>query len=364
MKTKYIFYLFGIVFVIGSFAWIGINRLSDEDLNPSTNLKAENAKPIDVLLLFALPASGKSEVCRYLENLSAKESKDNFGIGKTVHLDDFPYVHIMRRISAELIKHGQKGTFFLAENLPFKNPKDWGTLINLVNEDYLDLVNQNKPAPKSAAKWVMNRLDAARTKVGAEPELGKLPKTLRNKIANAIEDDAAKLLKNKVSKLTSNLEGKTVVIEFSRGGAENAQMPLQAPCGYQYSLSQLCPEILEKASVLYIWVTPEESRRKNEARAKPDEKGSNLHHCVPKIVMRNDYGCDDIDWMLKVSGKPNTVKIEAHGNVYHLPLGRFDNRVDKTTFTHKDKSEWTKENVTDLRKSLEVAFAPLTNSQA
>ena len=135
---------------------------------------------------------------------------------------------------------------------------------------------------------------------------------------------------------------------------------MAAPFGYKYAYSQLCPEILESASILNVWVTPEESRRKNEARVNPNDPGSILNHCVPRAVMFADYGCDDIDYLLKVTDKKNTVKVEAHSKVYHLPLGRFDNRVDKTTFTHSgESSTWKKADVKVLRVALESAFTSL-----
>ena len=52
---------------------------------------------IDILLLLALPASGKSEVRRYLANLTPAQCRDDFHLGPTVQLDDYPYVHMMRR---------------------------------------------------------------------------------------------------------------------------------------------------------------------------------------------------------------------------------------------------------------------------
>ena len=321
------------------------------------------AKPIEVLLLSALPASGKSEVRRYLSSLSQEECKEQFGIGPTVQIDDFPYVHMMRRISDELTKRKHEGVFFLSPAFSFQNPKEWGTLMHLINEDYDDLVNQKKANPKFAAQWLFDRLDAARKKVGEKPVLSKLPKKLRMQVAKSIEADAAKLLKNKNAETekASKLEEKTVVIEFARGGADSAPMPLPSPYGYKYSFSQLSPQILEKASVLYIWVSPEESRKKNEERADPNDPGSILNHAVPRAVMFGEYGCDDIDWLLQKSSKPNTVEIKAHGKTYHLPLGRFDNRSDKTTFLRNDINLWKKEDVTNLRVALKDAFAPLVD---
>ena len=313
-------------------------------------------KHIDILLLCALPASGKSEARRYLASLSPQECEDQFGIGHTVQLDDYPYVHMMRRTSEELGALGLEPVFFDSGNLPMKNPLDWGTLMELLNEDYHDLLRRNKPAPPCAATWLMERFDRCRGKVGADPFWAGLGEGHKAKLIETLGPESKKLLDDKVAEVPESLEGKTVVVEFARGGKDGSEMPLKDPWGYQYSLRMLCPEMLEKSSILYIWVTPEESRRKNDARADPNDPGSILHHGVPIEVMMNDYGCDDMAHLLETSEKANSVTVKAHGNTYHLPLGRFDNRVDCTTFIRDDESQWSAEDVAKLQKGMRAAF--------
>ena len=333
-----------------------------EDIATETSVSSAS-NPIEILLLTALPASGKSEVRRYLSSLSAEECLSQFGIGETVQLDDFPYVFIMSRISKELVARGEEGMFYLSPALPFRNPKDWGTLIQLVNEDYEDLVSSNKPSPESAAEWMFDRIDSARLKVGAEPALNLLSDDIRKELLLALEEDACAFLEKKNAGIPESLAGKTVVIEFARGGAESSTMPLPAPFGYKYSLSQLSDNILDKASLLYIWVDPAESRRKNLARANPNDPGSILNHCVPQAVMYGDYGVDDIAWLLETSNIANTICVKKGDVVYNIPLGRFDNRIDKTTFVHTPVEEWNKSDVAGLRAGLEEAFAPLTGNR-
>ena len=322
------------------------------------------SKHIDVLLLLALPASGKSEVRRYLAGLSPEQCHEQFGIGHTVQLDDFPYVHIMRRVSDELTARGHTGLFFLSPALPFRNPIDWLTLIELINEDYDDLVNRNRPAPESAALWLFDRIDAARVRAGGEAVIGTLPDDLRREIAAPIEDEARTLLDDKVAEVPDSLEGKTVVIEFARGCADGQTYPFPHPFGYQGSLTQLSPAILEKSSILYIWVEPEESRRKNTARTDPDDPGSILHHGVPLAVMFGDYGTCDMAYLLETSGKADTVKISRDGKDYFLPLGRFDNRVDKTTFIREEPDQWSAEDVAALQAGMREAFDQLEHGSS
>jgi hypothetical protein len=322
------------------------------------------SKHIDVLLLLALPASGKSEVRRYLAGLSPEQCHEQFGIGHTVQLDDFPYVHIMRRVSDELTARGHTGLFFLSPALPFRNPIDWLTLIELINEDYDDLVNRNRPAPESAALWLFDRIDAARVRAGGEAVIGTLPDDLRREIAAPIEDEARTLLDDKVAEVPDSLEGKTVVIEFARGCADGQTYPFPHPFGYQGSLTQLSPAILEKSSILYIWVEPEESRRKNTARTDPDDPGSILHHGVPLAVMFGDYGTCDMAYLLETSGKEDTVKISRDGKDYFLPLGRFDNRVDKTTFIREEPDQWSAEDVAALQAGMREAFDQLEHGSS
>ena len=317
------------------------------------------SKHIDVLLLLALPASGKSEVRRYLATLSPEQCHEQFGIGHTVQLDDFPYVHIMRRVSDELTARGHEGLFFISPALPFRNPIDWLTLIELLNEDYDDLVAKRKPAPASAALWLFDRIDAARVRAGGQAIIGTLDEALRREIAGPIEAEARKLLDDKVAEVPDTLEGKTVVIEFARGCADGQTYPFPHPFGYQGSLGQLSPAILAKSSILYIWVEPEESRRKNAARTDPNDPGSILHHGVPLAVMYGDYGTCDMAHLLETSGRPDTVKISRDGRDYFLPLGRFDNRVDKTTFIREEPATWAEADVQALQAGMREAFDQL-----
>lgn len=317
---------------------------------------------LDVLLLLALPASGKSEVRRYLASLTPDQCRDDFHLGPTVQLDDYPYVHMMRRVSQELRALGQDGVFFDSDELSMKEPLDWGTLIELLNEDFDDLTERRRPSPSSAAQWLLDRFDAARSKVGARAAFTALDPGVRRALAAAIERDAAALLRDKNAGVPDSLSGRTVVIEAARGGPDGAAMPLPAPLGYRYSLSRFGDEILSRASILYVWVTPEESRRKNHERTDPNDPGSILHHGVPMAVMLGDYGCDDMEWLIRNSDRPDTVRIETRGRVFHLPVGRFDNRVDKTTFVRAERPAWRPADVAALHQGLAGAFTRLAGA--
>ncbi len=319
---------------------------------------------LDVVLLLALPASGKSEVRRYLASLTPEQCEKEMHLGPTVQLDDYPYVHMMRRVSQELRSRGHDGVFFDSDELPMKQPLDWGTLVELLNEDFDDLLKRHRPAPGSAATWLLDRFDAARTKVGAEAELGALPVALRSELVGALEAEAAQLLRDKNEGIPDSLEGRTIVIEAARGGPDGATPPLPEPLGYQYSLARFSDAVLSRASILYVWVTPEESRRKNHERTDPNDPGSILHHGVPIAVMLGDYGCDDMDWLIRNSGRPDTVKIEARGRTHHLPVARFDNRVDKTSFVRADRAQWKPADVQALHAGLSEALGRLSRTAA
>jgi hypothetical protein len=209
---------------------------------------------------------------------------------------------------------------------------------------------------------MLDRLDRARQAADRPPHMATLDAATRQALELALEAESADLLRDKRAEVPDSLDGKTIVIEFARGGADGSTMPLQAPFGYRYSLSQLSAEILDRASVLYVWVTPEESRRKNVARTDPDDPGSILHHGTPLEVMMNDYGCDDIDDLIQQSDRPGQIALIAHGRTYHLPIGRFDNRVDKTTFVRDDQDGWPPEQVQALHQALKAGFKDLVEA--
>jgi hypothetical protein len=315
---------------------------------------------IDTLLLFALPASGKSEVRKYLAWLAPEKCRDDFGLGPNVQLDDFPYVHFMRRIDEELEALGKARLFYHGSDKGFREGRDWGTLIELINQDRQALEAHVPSVPKgSRAVQLFARLDEAAMKVGVKARLAALDGKTRAKVAEGVEKDAGALLRDLAAARPESLPGRTIVIEAARGGPEGSTMPLPAPFGYGYSIPLLSPTILEQASVLYIWVTPEESRRKNLARTDPNDPGSILHHGVPESVMRGDYGCDDMEWLIAQSDRPNTLRIQAHGKTWYLPVARFDNRVDRTSFVREAPQKWAPADVQALHAGLKDAFSKL-----
>ncbi|KAL0221860.1 hypothetical protein RCL1_001714 [Eukaryota sp. TZLM3-RCL] len=319
-------------------------------------------KLLHTVLLNALPASGKSEARRYLGSLSGDDCMENFHMGETVQLDDYPYVHMMRRIDDILAAHGSSRIFFGAADKGFADGRQWGVLIHLVNDDYKDVLAFAAPAMthSSYTRWLLERFDKAFEAVGIAAVFKTLPDSDIQAIEAGLEHEVVKLHEDKVAGIPTTLEGRTIVIEFARGGPHGSTYPLPGAHGYLYSYKELCKEILENAAVLYIWVTPEQSRAKNQARAIPDKKADSLlqslHHGVPEWVMYNEYGTDDLAWLLEQSDRENCVKIEKEGKVYYIPVGRFDNREDFTTFARAPVSEWNPEDVKKIRGAMTEAF--------
>ncbi|MBW2277462.1 MAG: hypothetical protein JRF63_08220 [Deltaproteobacteria bacterium] len=319
---------------------------------------------IETVLLLALPASGKSELRRYLDLLPPKECESRYHLGPTAQLDDYPYVHLMRVIDDSLADAGEERRFFEAPDRGFADPVDWETLIALVNEDYSDMAAGRRRSPEAPASWMLQRIDRAREAVGANPALAGLTKDAVGAIERAITGEVEELVSEWNRLLPQSLDGKTVVIEFARGGPAGSGCPLPEHFGYLASLKRLSAEILERASILYVWVTPEQSRAKNLERARPDADGSILFHGVPEHVMRNDYGCDDIGWLLEHSDHPGTARIESRGRTFHVPAARFDNRTDLTTFLRGEKSAWESNLLHDLETGLGQAFGHLWKNYA
>ena len=322
---------------------------------------------LDTLLLFSLPASGKSELRRYLAHLTPDQCRNDFGMGPTLQLDDYPYVHLMHRIDDELRAQGRPDVYYHGPTRPFQDNWTWAVLIALLNEDYANLRKGQQTQVSSAAQLLFDRLDAANALVGMPECLGELPHRLRKRIAEALESECRAELDALNRQNALGTEGRTIVIEAARGGPNGSAFPLTPPHGYETAFQWLAPEILERSSLLYIWVDPAESRRKNIERGKPDGQGSILHHSVPMEVMLGQYGCDDMSYLLECSDRPGHIRVErtlAEGDhfvsrAFYLPTARFDNRQDRTTFVRGAQQEWNPEAVRALHEGLKTAFNAL-----
>jgi len=322
---------------------------------------------LNTVLLFALPASGKSEVRTYLDSetfLGRLEGESP--VGPTLQLDDYPYVHAMHRIDDELKARGYEYAFYQGPDRPFLDQYEWGTLIELLNEDYDDILANRVVETDQAAQLLMDRIDAAREVLDLDPILGMIPYRDRCDIAAAIEAEAQEFLGEKNRQCAQDLAGKTIFIEAARGGPHGAEKPIVPPRGYAYALSRLGEKILDSAVVIYIRVDPSESRRKNRDRGKPDAQGSILHHMVPLEVMLGEYGTDDMAHLLATSSKPDHIQVDrlivvegedgekSFGEkTWFLPAAVFDNRSDLTTFVRRsEEAGWPTASVDRIHDEL------------
>jgi hypothetical protein len=77
----------------------------------------------------------------------------------------------------------------------------------------------------------------------------------------------------------------TLLIEFARGRDD----------GFRESLERFLPQILERAAILYINVSFEESFRRNSSRYRPGQEESILFHKVPDRDMLGFFRTNDWD---------------------------------------------------------------------
>lgn len=239
---------------------------------------------LPIVILNALPASGKSEVITFLQSLPEEQRLREFHLGKITALDDFVDLHTMQMIDDAREKIGQPRVHFGPPSTggDMLDPRTWLTLLELLNMRY-------------------------RTLLAKEPRL---------------------------------FDQHTLLIEFARGDNADAAYPL--PFGYEKSYPALDAEILRQACVLYVKVAPNESRRRNIKRADPNDPGSILKHGVPETQMRRWYSKDDLQWLAERS-PAGTLKAGSHA----LPLGVFDNEEEKTGFVH-GAPPWPKDAVARL----------------
>jgi len=156
-----------------------------------------NEETIDVLLLLGRPASGKSEFIDFMSQITSDHRAREFFIAPFQIVDDFPILWDLFQQDDVWESVGRERLFSkrCETNYAVADDSVWGFLIEQINSRILAEIA--KPSRR-----------------------------------------------------------KTLIIEFSRGGA----------AGYKDALSRLSPEILRRATALYVSVSFEESWRRNLAR--------------------------------------------------------------------------------------------------
>jgi hypothetical protein len=110
-------------------------------------------------------------------------------------------------------------------------------------------------------------------------------------------------------------ETHTAILEFSRGSEHG---------GYRSAFQHLSDEILDRALIVFINVTWEESLRKNRKRFNPARPDSILEHGLPDAKLEKMYRT--IDWEELCADSPTHVTIKGR----QVPYVVFENVPSKT----------------------------------
>lgn len=163
--------------------------------------------------------------------------------------------------------------------------------------------------------WAWFEEDDVLTRVFHRPRLHTTPD------GYFIHDDLWHLLIRRLSLdyqkwIRDEHEAQTCVIEFSRGTSIG---------GYQTAYQHLSEQILEKAACLYIQVSYEESKRKNQRRENVDRLDSILEHSLVEDKMDSLYRDDD--WLSFSAGDSDFLLVKG----FKVPYTIMENEDDVTT---------------------------------
>jgi len=108
----------------------------------------------------------------------------------------------------------------------------------------------------------------------------------------------------------------TTIIEFARGREHG---------GFAAAFEHLSPKVVERAAILYINVSFEESLRKNRQRFNPNRPDSILEHGLPDKKLERLYRHSD--WEQISAADPEFISIQGR----RVPYAVFENEDDVTT---------------------------------
>jgi hypothetical protein len=111
-------------------------------------------------------------------------------------------------------------------------------------------------------------------------------------------------------------EQTTAIVEFARGSEHG---------GFARAFENFSPELVERAAILYINVSYEESQRKNRRRFNPERPDSILEHGLSDEKLERLYRHDD--WEDVSAADPDFISIKGH----RVPYVVFENEDDLTT---------------------------------
>jgi len=120
----------------------------------------------------------------------------------------------------------------------------------------------------------------------------------------------------KLKRDNKKISNQTVILEFSRGKEHG---------GYKSAFSHLSEKILQKAVILYVNISWEESLRKNRKRFNPDKPDSILEHSLPDEKLARMYF--ETDWNEISAINSRMIKI---GSTL-VPYAEFENEDDVTS---------------------------------